>query len=235
MPACWTRCCRSSPARRFPTAPPTRSSSPAVADRQVSVYEHCAARARRQPHPRRARPAVDRHRRLERRHECGRRRKAAAKAAGSAGSCSPRSPRWRRRPNSAAMASVRNAGATTPTTCARRWNAPGTASGIAAATTTTARRSVRTKATNAGSTPSRSRGASSPAAADREHAAQAMAAVDRLLVDHRAPDRPPVRPAVRPRPAEPRLHQGLSARRARKRRPVHARRDLVDLRLGRTR
>ena len=47
---------------------------PAISAETASLYEHCVRADRREPGDRRARPAADRHRRLERRHEPGRRR-----------------------------------------------------------------------------------------------------------------------------------------------------------------
>ncbi len=68
---------------------------------------------------------------------------------------------------------------------------------------------------------------------DREHATQAMASADRLLVDHDHQLARLFTPPFDHAQGKPGLHQGLSARRARERRPVHPRSDVVDLRLGR--
>ena len=64
-------------------------------------------------------------------------------------------------------------------------------------------------------------------AADPARAARAMAAVDEHLVRRDERLVAAVHAAVRQDAARSRLHQGLSARHPRERRPVHARRDLV--------
>ena len=118
------------------------------------------ARPRPQSRGRRPRPAADRHRRLERRHEPGRRRTARARASGSAGSCTPRS-----RPSLDLADGRGETGARRDLAAARgraagsaRARSAGTATGIGAATSTTARRSARPRAANAASIRSRSRG-----------------------------------------------------------------------------
>ena len=88
---CSTRSCRSSKGRaggRTSTTPTSSRRSPMTA---ATLFEHCARGLDQQPRTRRARPAADRHRRLERRHEPGRRARARAKASGSAGFCTRRS------------------------------------------------------------------------------------------------------------------------------------------------
>ena len=128
---------------------------------------------------RRARPAADGHRRLERRHEPGRRgrprRKRLARLVPRQRSCGPfadladargehdRATAYRRHATGLAEA---------PRTTR------GTATGIAAPISTTARRSDRRSTPSAASTRSRSRGRSSPAAAIRRGRAQAMASAD---------------------------------------------------------
>ena len=112
---------------------------------------------------------------------------------------------------------------------ARRCGGPssataGTATGIAAPSSTTARRSGRRPTPSAGSTRSPSRGAS----CRRPHRSGHARARDGR---GRAVPRPPrrraraaVHAAVRPVRPRSRLHQGLPARRPRERRPVHPRR-----------
>ena len=120
---------------------------------------------------------------------------------------------------------------TLPSTEAQRCGAtsrstPGTARGTGAPTSTTARRSARRRAPSARSTRSPQSWAVLSGAGDR---ARARAGAGRRSTSawsaRRRPD-PAARSAVRPSALEPRLHQGLRARRARERRPVHARRGL---------
>ncbi len=59
---------------------------PNVSDTAATFFEHCARALDDKPRTRRARLAVDRNRRLERRHESRRRAAAAARASGSDGS-----------------------------------------------------------------------------------------------------------------------------------------------------
>ena len=72
-PPCSTSRSRSSRARRSSRASTTASSSRPSPTRPRPLFEHCALALDRQPGARRARPAADRHRRLERRDEPGRR------------------------------------------------------------------------------------------------------------------------------------------------------------------
>ena len=89
--------CRSSKAQR--SRPAARCLFPAGhLRRDRDVLRTLRPRARSQPRARCARPAVDRHRRLERRHEpC--RRTGRAKASGSAGSCTRHSLHSHRSPS----------------------------------------------------------------------------------------------------------------------------------------
>ena len=117
------------------------------------------ARPRCEPVGRRAWTAVDRRRRLERRHEPGRRGRSRARACGSGGSCMRRSAYSHRSPRRAGRAHVLQSGTSTRWPCAALSNATaGTASGTGAATTTTARRSALRPVTNVESIRSRSRG-----------------------------------------------------------------------------
>ena len=107
-----------------------------------------------------------------------------------------------------------------------RWSGPGTASGTGAATTTTARRSARRRATSARSTRSPSPGRCSPARPRRGWRSARWTRSARHLVRRGAQVVLLLDAAVRPLGAGPRLHQGLSARRAGERRAVHPRRGL---------
>ena len=78
------------------------------------------ARDRRQPVQRHARPAADRHRRLERRHESRRHRGPRRKHLARAGSWWPRSTRLRRSRKRAATTRARWRGANTRRRCATR-------------------------------------------------------------------------------------------------------------------
>ena len=131
---------------------------PRVGPEEGTLFEHCVRAIDQGQHQRRPRPAALRHRRLERRHEPGRRagpgREHLARLLPAR-----RADRVRRdlrhppRP-----APGRRATAPTPPGWRRASRRRGTASGSAAATTTTARRSARPTTTNAGSTRSPSRG-----------------------------------------------------------------------------
>ena len=81
---------------------------------------------------------------------------------------------------------------------------------------------VRRRTTNAASIRSRSRGPSSPAPCRRGSPSARWTAVRTSLIARGIADPAPARSAVRPVRPGPGLHQGLSARRPRKRRPVHA-------------
>ena len=187
------------------------------------------ARDRARPALRRARPAADGQRRLERRHEPGRRarqgreRLARVLPVRRARRSSPtlaRAPRRRR---------VRRHAASTEAAQLReqhRGSTPGTASGIAAPTSTTASRSARRQAPSARSTRCRRAGRCCPAPAIRARArrrwppsTRAWSAATLGLIQLFDP--PFDKSAL-----EPGLHQGLRPRRARERRPVHARRGL---------
>ncbi len=110
-------------------------------------------------HGRIARAAAHRRQRLERRHEPRRSPRAGAKACGSASSCTSSCPTSRDlcdARHEVARASRYRDEADAPGRPPR--TEPGTANGIAAAITTTARRSDRHRTTSAGSTRSPSRG-----------------------------------------------------------------------------
>ena len=192
------------------------------------------ARARWKPRRRRARAPALRHRRLERRHEPGRRggqgreRLARlvpardARGVRAAGGGARRGGAGRRVARGTRRASRRRSSGT-----------PGTASGTGAAGSTTERRSARPRAASAASTRSPSRGRCSRAPPIRHARGGPWRRVDEQLV--RRDDglvllfTPPFDRAL----ARPGLHQGLSARRARERRAVHARRRLGGDRLRR--
>ena len=102
----------------------------------------------------------------------------------------------------------------------------GTATGTCAPSSTTARRSApRTSDECQIDSIAQIWGVLS-GAADTERAAQAMARGRRAPGARRRADDPAVHPAFDKTAAGPRLHQGLPARRARERRPVHPRRHL---------
>ena len=79
-------------ARSSPTEADAYDAAAGVSGEAASLFEHCGARHRHAHEIRRARPAADRRRRLERRDEPRRRRRATEKASGSAGfrSCAQR-------------------------------------------------------------------------------------------------------------------------------------------------
>ena len=211
------RCC--GPARKTTTA------CPAVADEPATLYEHCARRARARPAARRPRPAADGHRRLERRHEPGRRRGRGGERLGRlVPARRPRRvrPRGRRRgatpiarPGAAARRG-RSPPASRPT--------PGTATGIAAPTSTTAR-----PLGSAGNDECRIdsiaqswaviSGAGRPRPRRPRHGGRSTSSSSArddgliLLFD----------PPFDAGDARTRLHQGVSPRHPRERRPVHPR------------
>ena len=132
---------------------------PAVSSETGSLYEHCVRAIAHEPLDRRARPAADGHRRLERRHEPGRRgrtrreRLARLVPGVAAAARSPTSPT-----RAAKRIAPRVYRAHAETADRRRSTTPGTANGIAAPISTTGRRSDRRRTPSAGSTRSRSRG-----------------------------------------------------------------------------
>jgi hypothetical protein len=101
----------------------------------------------------------------------------------------------------------------------------GTATGTGAPTSTTARRSARPPTRNARSTPSPRAGRCCRARRSGGRG-QAMDGGGPAPGPARRAADPALRSAVRHVRARARLHQGLHARRARERRPVHPRRDL---------
>jgi cyclic beta-1,2-glucan synthetase len=86
QPRCWTNRCPSSKARRFPKVPKTSTTRRPSAPPRPGVRT-CRTRDRPQPARGRARPAADGQRRLERRHEPRRPRRAGANRSGWPGSC----------------------------------------------------------------------------------------------------------------------------------------------------
>ena len=144
--------CRSSRRRRSSPDEAEAYSLPRVSPETASLFEHCVRAIDRSHEVRRARPAADRLRRLERRDE-------------------PRRPRGPRRERVARLvpghraervrAALRSARATATSRrryrrrgpVARRacWSWPGMATGIAAPTSTMARRSARRRTRSAGS------------------------------------------------------------------------------------
>ena len=131
----------------------------------------------------------------------------------------------RRRRRRAATATAPTPTARTPTQLdTRARTTPGTASGTGAPISTTGRRSDRRRTASAASTRSRSRGRSSPAAAIRRGRGRRWQSAERAPGARERRHRPAADAAVRQDGAEPRLHPGLRAWRARERRAVHARR-----------
>ena len=110
----------------------------------ATLYEHCLPGARSRPDGRRARPAADGHRRLERRHEPRRRRgpgrERLARLVPACTSCAQFAASGRAR---AAITAARRPLAQRARASARRAraNTPGTATGTGAPSSTTARRS----------------------------------------------------------------------------------------------
>ena len=228
--ACSTRRCRSSRMRAARAATSTRSTTcRRSSDEHGSVYEHCLRALRRGVHRRRARPAADRHRRLERRDEPRRASRAGARASGWPGSSSPRSAAFAEHAERAGRRGGR-----------------GASSGAQADAYATAveahgwdgewyRRAYFDDGTPLGSAHERRvpdrldrpelerhlrRGRPGAAARRRcgrssEHLVREDARLLMLLT-----------PPFDKTPHDPGLHQGLSARRARERRAVHPRRAL---------
>ena len=154
---------------------------PARSDESATLYEHCVRAIVQGPAVRRARPAADGLRRLERRHEPGRpqgqgrKRLAGLLPLPRARRSSPRSPaRGATRPSPTA-AWPKPPKLRAEHRAARR----GTASGTAAPTSTTARRSARPPTPNARSTRSRRAGRCCPAPATPSASRMAMDALDR--------------------------------------------------------
>ncbi len=147
------------------------------------LFEHCVRALDSSLEHRRARPAAVRHRRLERRHESGRRRRARRKrlarlvlACGVAAFCADR--RRRGAANEAAAT-----GASMHLPCSRPSSAkPGTATGIGAAITTTARPWARSSSDECRIDSIAQSWAVISGAAQRERALRAMSAVNAQLV-----------------------------------------------------
>ena len=187
------------------------------------------ARARPESRHRRTRPAADRHRRLERRHEPGGRtgpgRKRLARLVPVRDASRP-SRRWRSARGDG-RARARD-GWRTRRRCRLRSSATaGMATGIGAATSTTARRWARPTSEECRIDSIAQSWSVISGAAEPARATQAMAARGRAADPARQRTGAAVHAAVRPHAARSRLHQGLPARHTRERRPVHARGDLV--------
>ena len=84
---CSTSRCRSCAAPALAPGEQDAYGEPEVSDEVGTLFEHCVRAIERSLAGRRARPAADRRRRLERRHEPRRPSRAAARASGWAGSC----------------------------------------------------------------------------------------------------------------------------------------------------
>ena len=202
---------------------------------RASLFEHCAAAHRPQPRRRRPRPAADRVGRLERRHEPGRprgpgrerlaglvpahRRWPAFVPIAEARGEQPRAERWRSAHGALrrALERARLGRRLVPARLLRRRHA--------------ARLGDATP--SAGSTRSRSRGASCRVPPTRPRAERAMAAVEEYLVRRGDGLVLLFTPPFDHSDVDPGLHQGIPAGRPRERRPVHARGDLVGARLRR--
>ena len=109
------------------------------------------------------------------------------------------------------------------------------ANGIAAAATTTARRSARACPTSARSTSIAQSWSVLSGRATRSGRRRRCDSATQQLVDDELEHRQAVHAALRQDRERSGLHQELSARRARERRPIHACRDLVRHRAGRDR
>ena len=197
---------RSSRRRRSPRTTQEAYVQPRVSAERGLALRALPARDRQGPDRRRARPAADRQRRLERRDEPRRAGRAAARAPGSASSSTACSASSRRCARSGATPSAAERYRREAAPARRRCSSgPGTASGTGAATTTTARRSARPRTTSAGSTRSPSPGPCSRARCPQRFAERAMDAVRAHLVrrGHRlvAAAHAALRPARRRSPA----------------------------------
>ena len=132
---------------------------PMVSEEHATPVRTLRARPRPESVGRRPRPAADRRGRLERRHEPGRRGRQGRERLARlvpARHARRRSLPWR---TAAASRRAPRPGGSTQPPCGNPSSAkPGTATGTGAATSMTARRSVRPRAANAASIRSRSRG-----------------------------------------------------------------------------
>ena len=155
--ACSTSRCRSSKAALLNAGRARGLRAAAVSDERVALRA-LRARDRVSLRDRRARPAADGHRRLERRHEPRRRRgqgrERVARLVPRLDPAAVRRPRRRARRRATAPR-VPRAGRRADRGAS---STPGTANGTAARTSTMARRSARRRTPSAGSTRSRSRG-----------------------------------------------------------------------------
>jgi cyclic beta-1,2-glucan synthetase len=172
-------------ARSPPTS--TRRSSGRNGTGDGARCSSTAREASMQPRHRRSWPALDRHGRLERRHEPGRRTRRWG-SVWLGGSCARRSRRsrlWRRRAGKPRV--PRRGSRTLPRLRSAIERTVGTATGTGAATSTTGRHSARPRPRNAGSIRLRNPGALLSARADPARARHAMTAMETHLV--RAEDR----------------------------------------------
>ena len=220
---------RSSRMRPLAAATSTRCTTcPRSPSEHGSVYEHCLRALRRGVHRGRARPAADRHRRLERRHE-------------------PRRRRGQGRERLAGLVPDRDPARASPSARDARGDAGGRG-GVPRARPTRYVAAVEAhgwdgewyrrayfddgtplgspRATSAGSTRSPRAGASSPAPAIRRGRRRRCASLEEHLVREDARLIMLLTPPFDKTRERSRLHQGLPARRARERRAVHARRAL---------
>ena len=144
---------------------------PSRSRESASLYEHCVRAIAVSLPDRRARSAADGHRRLERRDEPGRRGRTRRERLARLVPGEPSSVRSPTSPTRAASTTAQRRIGGMPSGLAEAARTrPGTATGIAARISTTGRRWDRRRTPSARSTRSRSRGRSSPVAADRRRA-----------------------------------------------------------------
>ena len=183
------------------------------------------ARARPEPGGRKPRPAAHGDGRLERRHESRRARRAAARASGSAGSSTRRSPNGRRSPE--ARGDAQRARVWREHLAGARPRARGLRLGRRLVPPRVLRRRHAARLRRERGVPHRLDRAIVGGALERRRPSARRARDERGRRVPRAPragDRPALHAAVRARLPGPGLHQGLSAGRPGERRSVHARR-----------
>ncbi len=197
---------------------------PTVSSESGSIYEHCVRAIGAEPVDRRARPAADGDRRLERRHEPGRRRRTRRKRVArlvpgvAARGRSPRSPTRAAKPIAPRVyrAHAEHAHRGARRRLGRRMVSP-----------RVFRRRDAARVEGEHRVPDRRDRAVVVGDLRRRHAGACPSGdgVDRSAPGARAGrHHPAADAAVRQDDAQPRLHPGLRAGRPRERRPVHARR-----------
>ena len=200
---------------------------PNRSEESATLYQHCVRAIEHGLKFGATRPAADRLRRLERRHESGRQRGARRKCLAGFLPLRRADPVCRTGARAQRHSPLPSVASPKRSNCNKTSsNTPGTANGIAAPTSTTANRSAPSTNPECQIDSLPQSWSVISGAGDPQRSRQAMQAVDAAPGPPRRRTDPVVRSALRPVLPQSRLHQRLHPRRAREWRPIHSWRDL---------